>query len=46
MSLLGIEKAKDEVKKYTDRAITSLRQLDGNNEFLFELIEQLISRKK
>ena len=46
VSLLGIEKAKDEVKKYTDRAITSLRQLDGNNEFLFELIEQLISRKK
>ena len=46
VSLLGIEKAKDEVKKYTDRAVESLKGLDGNNEFLFELIEQLISRKK
>ena len=46
VTLLGIDKAKEEVKNYTNRAICNLRELDGNNEFLFELIEQLISRKK
>lgn len=46
VTLLGIDKAVEQVKEYTDRAIKRLRELDGKNEFLFELIEQLISRKK
>ena len=46
VTLLGIDKAKEQVKEYTDRAINRLKGLNGNNEFLFELIERLISRRK
>lgn len=46
VTLLGIDNAREQVKIYTDRAIEKLKGLNGNNEFLFELIGQLISRKK
>lgn len=46
VNLVGIDKAKILVKEHTDRALDSLKQLEGENEFLCVLLEQLVSRKK
>ena len=45
VSLYGLEKAEEDVNIYTEQAIGKLKQI-GENDYLFELIGQLASRKK
>jgi len=42
----GLEKSKEDVKKLSKAALESLRELPFANEFLYQLIEELIERKK
>lgn len=46
VTLEGIEKARREVKKFSDRAIALLHELPGENPFLEGLIRMLITREK
>ncbi len=46
VSLLGIEKASLKVNELTNKAIEMIKSLNYENEFLFELIDSLIYRKK
>lgn len=46
MTLEGLDKAREDVKKLSSEAIEELNKLPGNNEFLEALIQLLISRKK
>lgn len=46
VNLVGIERARELVREHTDRALNSLKELDGENEFLFRLLEKLVYRKK
>jgi len=46
VSLYGIDKAKESVKEYSDKAINGILQLEGKNDFLVKLVDMLISRKK
>lgn len=46
VSLVGIDKAKADVEKYSETAVDILYSLPGRNDFLEELIKLLISRKK
>ena len=41
----GLEKAKEDVKRYSESAIDRLKSLPVRNEFLYELIEELIDRR-
>ena len=43
--LEGLEKAKEDVKRYSESAIDRLKSLPVRNEFLYELIEELIDRR-
>ncbi len=43
--LEGLEKAKEDVKRYSESAIDRLKSLPARNEFLYELIEELIDRR-
>lgn len=45
VSLAGIHKAKQDVEKLSDAAIDILYSLPGKNEFLEDLIKQLINRE-
>lgn len=45
VALEGIEKAKEDVKRYSESAIDRLKSLPVRNEFLYELIEELIDRR-
>ena len=44
-ALEGLEKAKEDVKRYSESAIDRLKSLPARNEFLYELIEELIDRR-
>ena len=46
VTLNGIEKAKEEVKRLSDEAIDILQGCSGDSSFLEELTEYLIYRKK
>ncbi len=46
VALEGMEKAKAEVKRLSESALSELKELPYENEFLYQLIEQLIERKK
>ena len=46
VSLCGLEKAKDDVKKMSSSAVELLDTLDEKNEFLNNLIIKLINREK
>ena len=46
VSLCGLEKAKEDVKKISSSAIELLDTMDNENEFLKELIIKLINREK
>lgn len=46
VTLEGIEKAKADVKELSQKAIADLGELPGSNEFLEQLIQALISRRK
>lgn len=45
VTLEGLEKAKEDVKRYSESAIDRLKSLPVRNEFLYELIEDLIDRR-
>ena len=45
VALEGLEKAKEDVKRYSKSAIDRLKSLPVRNEFLYELIEELIDRR-
>lgn len=45
VALEGLEKAKEDVKRYSESAIDRLKILPVRNEFLYELIEELIDRR-
>ena len=45
VALEGLEKAKEDVKRYSESAIDRLKSLPVRNEFLYELIEELIERR-
>lgn len=45
VALEGFEKAKEDVKRYSESAIDRLKSLPVRNEFLYELIEELIDRR-
>lgn len=45
VALEGLEKAKEDVKRYSESAIDRLKSLLVRNEFLYELIEELIDRR-
>lgn len=46
ITLLGEKKASDKVKELTDGAVEVLRQINLKNEFLYNLIDSLVYRKK
>jgi geranylgeranyl diphosphate synthase type II len=46
VTLEGIDKAKQDVERISNEAITSLQKLPGQNEFLEALIQMLVNRKK
>ena len=45
VALEKLEKAKEDVKRYSESAIDRLKSLPARNEFLYELIEELIDRR-
>lgn len=45
VALEGLEKAKEDVKRYSESAIDRLKSLPVRNEFLYKLIEELIDRR-
>ena len=45
VALEGLEKAKEDVKRYSESAIDRFKSLPARNEFLYELIEELIDRR-
>ncbi len=46
VSLYGLEKAKEEVKRMSETALTILSSFETRNEFLEELVKMLITREK
>lgn len=46
VTLFGLEKAKEDVKMYSERALSILNGVGNKNEFLMELVESLISRNR
>ena len=46
VTLEGIDKAKEDVKALSQKAIEDLGELPGTNEFLEQLIRALVSRRK
>ena len=46
MTLVGLEKAKEDVERISRRAMETLETLPCENPFLLELIEMLITREK
>ncbi|MDD3219314.1 MAG: polyprenyl synthetase family protein [Lachnospiraceae bacterium] len=46
VSLFGLEAAKEKVEELTGEAVETLKDIEGNNEFLYELIESLTTRRK
>ena len=46
VSLNGLDKAKEEVKRLSEEAISQLHSLNRENPFLEQLIRMLITREK
>ena len=46
VTLMGIEKASQQVKKLSDEAVTLFEGLHKKNEFLFTLVNELVGRRK
>lgn len=45
VTLIGLDESKDEIKKLSDEAISLLKSIDGDTEFLENLISYLIDRE-
>ena len=46
VTLFGIEEASRQVKELSEDAVSLLKGLNKNNEFLYLLVEKLINRRK
>ena len=46
VTLMGIEKASQQVKKLSDEAVALFEGLNKKNEFLFTLVNELVGRRK
>ena len=46
VTLMGIEKASQQVKSLSDEAVTLFEGLNKKNEFLFTLVNELVGRRK
>lgn len=46
VSLYGMEKAHEDVKRYSEKALSIMEELPFENQFLYTLIEKLINRRK
>ena len=46
VTLEGLDKAKMDVKEISERAVKRLADLSGQNPFLVELVEMLVTREK
>ena len=46
VTLFGFDKAKEDVQKYSDKALSIIEGFKGDKEFLLELVESLVSRNK
>ncbi|MBE5860494.1 MAG: polyprenyl synthetase family protein [Butyrivibrio sp.] len=46
VSLNGLERSKEDVKKLSEEAIDILKDIEGSSEFLIPLVEWMISRNK
>ncbi|WP_035769126.1 polyprenyl synthetase family protein [Butyrivibrio sp. NC2002] len=46
VSLNGLERSKEDVKKLSEEAIDILKDIEGSSEFLLPLVEWMISRNK
>ena len=46
VTLHGLEESKAEVKRMSEEAITLIHTLPGDNPFLEELLESMITRRK
>ena len=46
VTLFGVQEAAGQVEELSEKAITLLKSLNKNNEFLYLLIEKLINRRK
>ena len=46
VTLFGMDKAKEDVAKYSDDALTIIGELGAENEFLVELVKSLVLRTK
>ena len=46
VTLFGFDKAKEDVKIYSDKALSIIESFDGDKTFLIKLVESLVSRNK
>ena len=46
MTLFGVEKASEQVREFSERALAVLDRLNNKNEFLRELVMEMASRRK
>ena len=46
VTLFGFDKAKEDVKIYSDKALNIISEFPGDKDFLLKLVESLISRNK
>ena len=46
VTLFGIEEASRQVKELSEDAVSLLKGLNKNNEFLYLLVEKLVNRRK
>ena len=46
VTLFGVQEAAGQVEELSEKAITLLKSLNKNNEFLYLLVEKLINRRK
>lgn len=46
VSLYGMEKAREDVKNYSEKALSIMKEIPFENQFLYTLIEKLINRRK
>ena len=46
VTLFGVQEAAGQVEELSEKAITLLKSLNKNNEFLYLLVKKLINRRK
>ena len=46
VTLFGFDKAQEDVKMYSDKALSIIESFEGDKNFLIKLVESLVSRNK